>query len=131
MKADYVDRGAGVQFGDRFISAATIDYSSKGARLVLLDDIDISVGDELRVAISQGQYKGVIRRLAVAADGRKVVGVEFLQLIPSKAKFQNSPFLGNATVCQSVGGNFAAALIGGFFIFVASAVFAYFYFLVN
>ena len=131
MKADNVERGAGVQIGDRVVSASTIDYSSKGAKLVLLDDVEVNEGDELRVAISQGQYRGVVRRLVVAADGKKVIGVEFSQLIHQQVKMKNSTFIGTASGGRSVSGNFAPAFYGGFFFLAVVAVFAYYYFLVN
>lgn len=131
MQAGNGEAGAGVYIGRKIIPAETVDFSSKGAQLVLQKKVrKISVGDNVRIGIASGLYEAVVRRSFKNDAGQQVIGVEFLSLVSQELELRNSVAVGLGSGKHQVGVSFSAANICIFFSIIAAAYFGWKYFLV-
>lgn len=129
MEASEIDKSAGIAVGRRVIPAHLIDYSLNGCGLGLEEKLKLSIGDQIRLATSKGQYWGVVRRIIDDnPDFVQTVGIKFVEGIDEEFKQKNSLHLMSANGKHAVGGNFSVAVVVG--VLSAWAIVAYVLFLI-
>ena len=112
MTANDFENGAGIVVGKKVIAAQLVDYSLQGCCLGFETNIGVKVGDKIRVATSQGQYWGLIRRIDSDKSGfKQLAGIEFVSAIDQSVKGRNSLHFLGADPKHSVGGGFSISFI--------------------
>jgi hypothetical protein len=85
IKPREYENAAGIIFRKKVIPAILIDYSLQGCSLSIEKPVDVPVGEVIRIAHCQGEFKGTVCRCGLNQHGQIELGIKYTQLLDELA----------------------------------------------